>query len=310
LTVTVRGGVRICLVVVIVEGAGLLLGLAAVVPGHAAPEARGSPSDPQLIVVRDRPRQGLYHIGRTRSRPDIYLGQGVAPSISADGLRIAYSAHRHGVTGVEEHVCFAQLDRPIALRDRRCPFRGTSPSISPDGTRIAFASDTDRVYFGDLRTFEAVPGPRLAAPESFSWSADSRSIAVGTDRGIFIVGARRPFHARQVTRSPQDGDPAWRPGTAQLAISRVSTTEPRSSLVLLNLRKRSTKRLTQGREWDSSPSWSADGKTLVFTRAAARRGTVSLDRQEIWIRQLHRTSARRVTRNRVMDASPTLVPSP
>lgn len=166
-----------------------------------------------------------------------------------------------------------------------------APSLSPDGQHLAFAWNGGAgphvsLYVKVVGTEEAL---RLTKQASIDfnpvWSPDGRYIAfcriLKGETGIYIIpalgGAER--RVRRTLWQEQEfnevfwyaGRLAWAPDGKLLAFSdRPSPNEPAFSLFLLSLDSLEVRRLTSPQRLlgDSNPTFSPDGKTLAFSRAA------------------------------------------
>lgn len=154
------------------------------------------------------------------------------------------------------------------------PGLNITPMFSPDGSRVAFATSRDgnsELYLLNLqtRTFErltAHPGADLSP----SWSPTGREIAFASDRGggpqIYLMS----LDGSNVRRLTFDGDynaaPAWSPRGDWIAYV-CRNDEKLYKLCLISPDGRKRVQITTGRGVDDSPSWSPDGRHLVFSSA-------------------------------------------
>lgn len=162
--------------------------------------------------------------------------------------------------------------------------RQSSSTLSPDGTRVAFAwagesQDNWDIYVKMLGSENPL---RLTTGEwaerDPAWSADGRSIAFirveGEQAGIFRISSMGGPAARIGECSPQARHPAWSPSENALAYSDVSSKDSPRRLWLLDLAGRASRPITSAEGsagGDTHPKFSADGKSLVFIRAASLR---------------------------------------
>jgi len=159
------------------------------------------------------------------------------------------------------------------------------PRLSPDGTHVAFAmsaspdcSDNNDIFV--IPTSGGVPVNLTHHPardSKPSWSPDGKRIAFYSSRepsGIYTMGSDGSNVARLPTGSTSyETDPAWSPDGTQIAfVSEVQVTLSPGRTTRLpeifvvsvdgSYRRRVTDNLTE----ESMPTWSPDGKSLIFLR--------------------------------------------
>ena len=148
--------------------------------------------------------------------------------------------------------------------------RGSQPAWSRDGKRLAYTR-AGRLYVADAngRNERLLGGTNVSSP---AWSPDGRTIAYTGDGNIHIVPSSGG-KAVDLTRSREhwrlNATPAFSPDGRTIAFTR-STDAFNSDIFLMSSSGKGLRRLTrtqgshdeQGEE--SSPSWSPDGKRIVF----------------------------------------------
>lgn len=147
-----------------------------------------------------------------------------------------------------------------------------TPVFSPDGNALAYASSHEgnaELYRLDTRTKAVQRLTTNAAGDlSPSWSPSGREIAFTSDRGggpqIFLMSA----DGSNVRRLTFDGDynaaPAWSPRGNWIAyVCRTPKKEYKLCVITPDGQKHL--QLTAGLGVDDSPSWSPDGRHLVFS---------------------------------------------
>jgi len=227
-----------------------------------------------------------------------------APPRSRAGTRISRSTLRlaallFALAGLAAVAAWwSALDRnrprraavPVSVQLTTWPGLEVDPSLSPDGDAVAFASNrTGRfeVYVQQLQ-----PGSRALqitqdGQQSFQpvWSPDGTTIAFASHGrgGIWLVPARGGS-PRQLTSF--GSHPAWSPDGRTLAFQSDATAElsanavaalPPSTLWLMALDEGEPRQLTRVAEppgGHGAPSWTPDGRFLVFTASDRQSSTV------------------------------------
>jgi TolB protein len=106
------------------------------------------------------------------------------------------------------------------------------------------------------------------------------------------------------TASPaNDSFPAWGDNCSRLAFSSNRAQERYYNLYQLDLSTNAVTPVTAGNHEDLSPSWSADGSKIAFTRNVAD-GT-----REIYVHAMNSGQDLRLTTNNVHDSDPSWSPS-
>jgi dipeptidyl aminopeptidase/acylaminoacyl peptidase len=141
-----------------------------------------------------------------------------------------------------------------------------SPSWSPNGRKLAFSRD-DAIYVQDDRgrsRLIADPGNHNGHPD---WSHDGRRIAFDAGASAFAIYSVRPDGSDvEPLTSPGfqvfDENPAWSPSGDAIAFGEIRS-GALTDLFLIDP-DGGNRRLLALNGWD--PSWSPDGKWLVFVR--------------------------------------------
>lgn len=215
--------------------------------GHGDPA--WSPDGATLAYVRTaRSLRSSIHVvdlagGRSRPLFPAERAQTRDPAWSPDGTRIAFV--RDDRTAEEHQLVVAEVDGGGERVLRREPGEPEAralvgePAWSPDGTRIAYTVTTlDRRHHfrPSLHVVDAEGGePRLLASDAAdpAWSPDGGRIAFSSvrDRNGERCWDQCTYHGELYVMDANGGDPA---------------------------------RLTRNRGDDRSPSWSSDGRRIVF----------------------------------------------
>ena len=166
-----------------------------------------------------------------------------SPSWSRDGRRLAYPTG----CGLEVIRRDGSRKRALLRRDRRCP---SVVSWSPQGDLIAFAALAED------------PGPSSVETVKPSGSDHRQIDRFHDERGV-----------------DDEEQPAWAPNGERIVYSRfISVPVPRGEVVsprrakLVSARAdgRGRRQITAGAHFDSSPSWSPNGRGIAFVRVGDR----------------------------------------
>jgi Tol biopolymer transport system component len=261
-------------------------GSSAVTLGHvfysdALPPCQGdefewSPDSKMLAYWSDEVNQGLLRVATSDGSADtLSLGQGLGPSWAPDSQRLVYAASG------KNFQCGLYTVSPDGGTPTLLVEMATAPKWSPDGRWIAFESSGGT---SSLLTLISPDKPSVQRPLGPGWmpewSPDSSQIAFFlpqggsggggpirppglSNRGSIIVQAiaEGAQPTAKITIDGFLGGFTWSPDGRRLAFTVAKDAPPEIYVVDLddpaNLR-----RLTMG----TSPSWSPDGKTLVFSR--------------------------------------------
>jgi TolB protein len=213
------------------------------------------------------------------------------PAASADGRRIVFDSTRRR-TESEPYNTSDLFVMNADGSDQQFLVRGSSATWSPDGKRIAFHASAS----GKGLPIKRDPGAATADSDIFILDGDD--------------GLRSHRTARNVTSNPGaiDDDPDWSPDGKTIvftshAVSDDATNSATAEIFALNILTTAAAgkpiRLTNNAEEERAPSWSPDGKRIVF---CCRRGGPDF---EICVMNADGTAQRMLTDNSVPDLTPT-----
>ena len=213
------------------------------------------------------------------------------PALSPDGTRIVFESNRLRVEG--EPFNTSDLFVMNADGTGQMPLvRGSSATWSPDGRKIAFHASAS----GTGRPINFLPG------------------AATTDSDIFVMNVddflKKRTPRKNITNNPAaiDDDPDWSPNGLKIVFTSHAVTDNAENHVTAEIYiidadgTGKPTRLTNNAEEERAPSWSPDGKRIVFM---CRRGGSDL---EICVMNADGTGQVQLTENSVGDLTPSWSP--
>jgi TolB protein len=196
----------------------------------------------------------------------------LSPRISPDGSRLAFS----GLTKDSWQIMMYSFDLGRLVRFPHFPGGNYSPAWSSDGTRIAFASSmgtgASEVYIADA----SGAGPkRLTTGKTdispvFNPKTNAQIAFVSGRTGlpqIYIMDADGS-NVQRVTDQGYAVSPSWSPNGLLLAFSWVRRYGPGilggNDIYVMDIASRQIVQLTHDGGRNDFPSWSPDGRHIVF----------------------------------------------
>ena len=190
----------------------------------------------------------------------------VAPSLSPDGRRLAYTGYQSGYADVYE------IDLGSGARSRIIKFPGTNSgaAFSPDGGRIAVTLSKDgnpELYVtsssgGGARRLTRTPG----VESSPTWSPDGNEIIYSSDdRGgpqLYRISASGGSGRPLSTGHNYCTEPNWSPDGKKVAFN---TRGGGFQVSILDLAGGGVRTLGEGQD----PVWGADSRHLIFASGGA-----------------------------------------
>lgn len=278
-------------------GCGNLLELAT----SSAPTA--NPADPSAQIVFSRRMEGMNsdlfvmddtgnNLRQITDTPRMEMD----PTWSPDGSRLAFTylnSGENGLGGFVGQVFSMRADGSERVGytsgDDNAITRGFYPSWTPDGSLTYLGSPDTRIWSIDPVTSAIRPlTPERAGPTQTpnpmviteydgwtDWSADGQSFITASGRNIVHVKADGTL-IKQLTEQSTDRDPVWSPDGTQIAFVRddlshvaddgVSWT---NDIFVMNADGSNLRQITTTRGLDNDPSWSPDGKRILFSSEGA-----------------------------------------
>ena len=231
--------------------------------------------------------QGNVYTMNTDGTNLIKLAQGSTPSWAPDGTKILFSFGLGRWLGdvTDIYIMDANGANRVNLTKGRHK-QNSLPAWSPDGTEIAFASYRDEnfeiyVMNADGKNLKNLT-LHLDDDTCPTWSPDGRKIAFWSRQvaggvlslsDIFVMdadGANRT----NLTRNPRASNrtPSWSPDGSKIAyasardVNRADPWNANLDIVVMNADGTDPVRLTEDGRANWLPSWSPDGKRIVFER--------------------------------------------
>jgi TolB protein len=208
-------------------------------------------------------------------------GLALSPAYSPDGDQIAYVSYRshNGIPNVD----IAMLNRsggipPVVIRTNG---QDSSPAWSPDGRRLVFSSTKDGIDIGNTEIYTSKPDGsdmlritnNSEIDTSPTFSPNGREIAfISTRSGgqhLYKMSIDGTNIRRLQVEGTQIDSPAWNPNPqlADLIAYVASEGGNRFQIFVYSLSSRRSVAVTRGYGRADSPSWSPDGRQIVFEAA-------------------------------------------
>jgi TolB protein len=213
------------------------------------------------------------------------------PALSPDGKRIVFDSNRLRTEADPfntSHLFVMKADGT----GQTLLVRGNSATWSPDGRNIAFHASAS----GTGRPINALPGAATTDSDIFVLNLDD-----------FLKTGARP---KNITNDPAavDDDPDWSPRGGKIVFTSHAVSDNSDDHVTAEIYATDVynagkpTRLTSNAEEERAPSWSPDGRRIVFS---CRRGGSDF---EICVMNADGTAQMQLTNNTIGDLTPSWSP--
>jgi TolB protein len=232
-------------------------------------------------TVQNRSIKEIYisdYDGENQRRVTVGKTLNIAPRWSPDGRSIAYTSYRRGGANLFISNIFQGTLEEVTKGDK--VGENWLPAWSPDGTRLAFSTTRDgnpEIYVvnrdgSNPRRLTNHPGIDITP----TWSPSGTQIAFVSDRTgtpqIYVVGADGLNLSKKTSESYCDR-PTWSSAPFN-EIAFASRSGPGFDIKVLDLTSGATRALTSGEGTNESPSFSPNGRHLVFTSTRSGKAQV------------------------------------
>jgi TolB protein len=237
--------------------------------------------------------------GENQRRVTVQRSLNINSTWSPDGRSIAYTSYQRGVPNI--FISNIYQGTRDELTKGAAAGQNVLPVWSPDGTRLAFASSRDGNFEIYIANRDGSGVRRLtnhpAADTTPTWAPSGTQIAFTSDRTgtpqIYIVGTDG-LGLRQVTHETYADRPTWSPAPYNEIAYAAQTSPGHFDIKVLELASGAVRQVTFGEGSNESPSFSANGRHLVFMSTRAGRFqifTVARDGRDV--RQITRAGENR-----------------
>jgi Tol biopolymer transport system component len=257
-----------------------------------------------------------------------------APAQAWPGLNgyMAYGSNRTGSQFSDDiYVSPLDAEAPKQLTLRRAD--DGQPAWSPDGRRLAFK--TAQFGSNQLAVIDADGSNETLLTHTFrfsegqpGWSPDGTKLLYrrtpenplvqnGDTWMLDVAGSAKdptqPVTQPVLLRTGDERYPSYSPDGTQIAFrGDLDLAEPSGDeeIYVMNADGTNVRQLTSNADFDSAPSWSPDGRRILFERAPAGTFTPGTEAQEkdIYVMRADGTHVRRLTDSPGLDEGPEFSP--
>jgi TolB protein len=211
----------------------------------------------------------------------------LAPVLSPDGMRLAYTTYRDGTPAIYLYDLKTVSEERLGLRSGLA----LPGSWSPDGRYLVLSQSVEGnsdIFLYDLQNKRT---QRLTTHQDIdilpSFAPDSTRLVFTSKRDgslqIYLTDVQGHSPVRLTTVGPYNTSAVWSPRDDTIAF--IGRAQAEQTLAIYTIRADGTgrQRLTHGEVVDEPPVWAPDGRFLMYTHihdGVQERRLVGIDGQE------------------------------